>query len=241
MDVKFGKIKPNNNIFSGTLNTPSEENFFTPSESSSAILWEKKENAGSSSSGLRLNDYDSTILENNAYQSMPDEIFKMEHKMEVLENNLSKIINEIEALQSLGESIQISDLIERKTKIEEELAELNKKYSELGLSAKISGQIAAVVNKTHNRKNKVLSNFGTFVSKKFLTKISKTFNNAQLLKEALDTLSNINLSVDELVTMQIPYGETEKRYEKLTACLKQADVIHSQISKNVKAITKKRA
>ncbi|MFA7659364.1 MAG: hypothetical protein WCY19_08010 [Candidatus Gastranaerophilaceae bacterium] len=233
MDVKFGKIRPNNeNIFAAALNNPSDANFFA-SNYKKEVEPKKEETPAS---GSRINDYDSNILENNAYQEISDEMFKIEHKIGILEELLSKISSEVDALESLGYEIQISDLKDRKQKIEQELAELNKKYSELGLSAKISGQIASAINFTSGKKLNPLSKIKKNFAKKVLTKISKKFCHSQALKEALENLSNINLSVDELIKMQVPYGETISRYEKLTAYLNKANVIHSQISKNLNAI-----
>lgn len=231
MDVRFGKLRPNN-TFINTSASHSDENFFLKNSDS-----EVAEQRGQTV-GLRINDYDSSILENNAYQLLSDDMFKMEHKIGILESTLSKINSEISALQSLGAAIQISELIERKEKIERELAELNKRYSELGLSTKISGQIASAVNFTAKRK-KVFSNVRTFISRKILTKISPRISLSQTMKEAIENLCNINLGVDELIKMQIPYGETAKRYEKLTAYLNKANAIHSQISRNMDAIAKK--
>ena len=57
------------------------------------------------------------------------------------------------------------------------------------------------------------------------------------MKEALEKLSDINANVDELITMQVPYGETINRYEKLTAYLGKANMLHSRISKNLKEMT----
>lgn len=240
MDVKFGKIKPNNsnNIFLPSLSNRSDANFFASNPNPEKDIDTKKE---SSTPSGRINDYDSTILENNAYQEISDEMFKIEHKIGLLEQSLSKISNEIDALQNLGYATQIADLEDRKQKIEQELAELNKKYSELGLSAKISGQIASVVNFTSNKKTSTFSKIKKFVSKKILAKISKKFDYSQNMKEALGKLSNINSSVDELISMQVPYGETINRYEKLTAYLNKANVIHSQISRNMDSIAKKKS
>lgn len=240
MDVKFGKVKTTNNIFLKSLASRSDENFF---ESKPDLNWNepKQEN---SPPGSRINDYDSNILENNAYQTMPDELFKLEHKIELLEQSLLKIDNEIMTLESLGYDIQVYSLKDRKQKIEEELAELNKKYSELGLGAKISGQIASVMNLKTNGKTKIFSIASIikrFISKKVLAKMSKRFNHNETMKEALDSLSNINLSVDELIKMQTPYGENIGRYEKLTAYLNKANIIHSQIYKSVDAIAKKKS
>lgn len=241
MDVKFGKIRPNvasnnGNIFINSSSVDSNENFFAHNHNSEKNTEQKNQTFNS-----RINDYDSNILENNAYQTISDEMFKFEYKIGILENTLSKIDGEIEALQTLGAYMQVAELEERKQKIKQELAELNQQYSKLGLSAKISGQIAAAVNLTSNKRNSIFSRTKTLISRKILAKISRKFDYTQKMKEALENLGNINLGVDELIKMQTPYGETVKRYEKLTAYLVKANAIHSQISKNVDALTKKKA
>lgn len=237
MDVKFGKVRPSNMFLNslGSSSTAPEGNFFASNPDSG-----HGNNKGSYAPGSRINDYDSTLLENNAYQVMPDEMLKFEHKINILETLLAKLNNEIDALESLGYFIQISDLKERKLKIENELAELNKHYSQMDLSTKISGQIASVVGFKSNRKNTVLSKIKRFISKEVLAKLSKKFSYSQSMKESLDKLSSINSNVDELINMQVPYGETINRYEKLTAYLNRANVIHSKISRNMKEETKKK-
>lgn len=237
MDVKFGRLRPNNNIFSASSANSSDENFFISNSSNPQINDDQQKPI---SFTPRINDYDSNILEDNAYQLIPDEVFKVEYKINVLESILSKISNEIEALLSVGALGQVAELEERRQKINRELGELNKKYSELGLSSRISGQIASAVNLTSNKKN-IFSKIGNFISKKILAKISKKFGYNQAIKEALDNLYNINCGVDELIKMQIPYGETDERYEKLTAYLNKANTIHSQISQNMDALTKKKS
>lgn len=235
MDVKFGKIKPQNNIFLTSLAPVSDENFF--SSNSKSKKEEKKQQPFSS--GSRMNDLDSNILENNAYQELPDEMFKIEHKMGLLEESISKLNNEIETLESLGYDIQVYNLKSQKEKLEKELTQLNAEYSKLGLSSKISGQIASAMSFTSRKKINIFSRAKRFVSKKILAKLSKRFNFSETMKDALDNLSNINYSVDELIKMKAPYGETVKRYEKLTAYLNKANLIHSQISRNINDITKK--
>lgn len=236
MDVKFGKIRPNNkNFFACSLLEGTGENFFASTSE------QNSQNKGQQnpSCGTRINDYDSKILEDNAYQTMTDELFKIEHKMSILEETLSKINNEIATLESLGYDIQIYELKSRKQKIEEELLKLNEQYSNLCLSSKISGKISSVVTSASHGSGNVFSKIGNFVSKKIFAKFSKTINYTQVMKEALESLGNINSSVDELIQMQTPYGENSKRYEKLTACLNKANMIHSQIIKNTNSkITK---
>lgn len=237
MDVKFGKIKPSNNFFLESSTQNSDENFFVTKSQQKPEQPPIRTNETLS----RINDYDSNILENNAYLVLSDEVLKYEHKINLLEITLLKINNEIDALNSLGYSNQIAELEERKRKIENELKELNKKYQELDLGTRLSGQITSAIDFTSNKKFSSIQNLKKFVSKNILSKISKKFDYSQSMKEALEKLSNINLSVDELIKMQVPYGETLERYEKLTAYLNKANVIHSQISKNINSTKKKEA
>lgn len=231
MDVEFNKAK-SNNIFLASLSNRLDGNFFvagvahTPAEA-------KNTNSGST----RLNDFDSNILENNAYQDLPDEMLKIEHKIGMLETSLAKINSEIEGLESLGETSQILDLIRRKASIEKELAEQNKKYGEFGMSAKISNQVAHVINFTSGTKSTTFSKVKRFLSHQVLARLSKKIKYSQQMKEALEKLSNINANVDELVSLKTPYGEKLDRYDKLTAYLKKANTIHSLISEDLKSLT----
>ena len=229
MDVKFGKLSAN--MFNPSTQHV-EENFFA---SSPKIEQKPKEQQHSSST--RLNDYDSNILENNAYKDMEDEMLKIEHKIGILENSLDKIKKEIEDMADFGNISMLNQLITRKIALEKELMELNKKYGELGLGAKLSGQIASAVNFTSKKKSTTFSRTKDFLSKKVLARISKKFKYSQNMKEALEKLANINSNVDELITMQVPYGETISRYEKLTAYLGKANMLHSRISRNLKEMT----
>jgi hypothetical protein len=235
MDIKFGKIKPKSNFFTQSASENEENNIFSDSSD-----FEIKEEVLQNYAGKRLNDYDSNLLENNAYQVLPDESFKLEHKINLLEESLKKINSEIATLDNFGYEIQIFDLRNRKQKIEEEIKTLNKKYSEINLSSKISGQISSAVSMASNSKNNVFTSFQTFISKNILAKVSKKFDSSLKMKEALNSLTNINLSVDELMQMQSPYGETLNRYEKLTAYLNKANLIHSQINLNMNDLTSKK-
>jgi len=234
MDVKFGKVRPNKNIFVNS-SANRDDNFFTSNQPKEQPNYQE-----SATNGTRLNDLDSNILENSAYQDISDEMFRIEHRIGMLEGNLSKITNEIEALESLGAEIQVTDLKDRKQKVEKELQEMNKKYSELGIGSKLSGHIASAVNFGSKKKVTQFSRFKKFVSKKIFAKISKKFGYTQDMKEALGNLSNINTSVDELIKLRVPHGETVSRYEKLTAYLNKANVIHSQISRNMDSIAKRK-
>ena len=50
---------------------------------------------------------------------------------------------------------------------------------------------------------------------------------------SLERLSEINEHIDELLNMNVPYGEKVKNYETLTHYLNQANIIHSNIKKSM--------
>lgn len=234
MDVKFGKLRPNsNNLSINPLENSQEENIFAASPEFNFNQNNQQEQTAEK--GTRINDYDSSILEKNAYQTLPDETFKLEHKINLLENSLAKINTEIETLESLNYDIQVYDLRNRKAKIEQELNDLKKQYANFGIGSKISNQIASAITATAGNKDNIFSKAGKIITRNVLAKVSKTVGYNQTMKEALDNLNNINNSVDELIQMQTPYGEDINRYEKLTAYLNKANKIHSAISKNINA------
>ena len=80
----------------------------------------------------------------------------------------------------------------------------------------------------------VLYKVQNFISRNLLAKISKKVNSVVALSDSLEQLSNISKSVDELIDMNIPYGERVQNYEKLTQYLSKANSIHSKISQSLR-------
>ncbi len=72
-----------------------------------------------------------------------------------------------------------------------------------------------------------------FVSRQILARVSKKINSVVTLTDSLEQLSEISKSVDELIDINVPYGEKVQNYEKLTEYLNQANVIHSKITKSL--------
>ena len=72
-----------------------------------------------------------------------------------------------------------------------------------------------------------------FISKNMLSKISPNIKSVVVLSDSLDKLSEINESIDELLNMDVPYGEKTRNYETLTNYLNKANVIHSKITKTL--------
>ena len=80
----------------------------------------------------------------------------------------------------------------------------------------------------------VLYKIQEFISRHILAKVSKKINSIVTLNDSLEQLSDISRSVDELIDLNVPYGEKIQNYEKLTEYLNRANSIHSKISKSLR-------
>ena len=107
---------------------------------------------------------------------------------------------------------------------------MTKQYKESCLSAKISGGIyGKLKTKLDIIKSIILKIFGNF-AKKIPGKLSYFSE----IRDSINHLENINKSVDELVSMKIPYGESQEKYTQLSKYIVQANNIQTKISKLTK-------
>ena len=181
----------------------------------------------------RLNALDSTILINEAYQNIDDEVFKTEYRIDKLEANLKAVDKEISDAKAINDYQKIDILTMRKHSIQEHLKELKETYGRSDMTTKLSGNIASVFNIKPTFMTRLLNKCMGFISEKVLPKISKSYSSGINIKTALNKLETLNKNVDELVTMQMPYGEADERYDMLSEYLNRANVIHFNISKTV--------
>ena len=113
----------------------------------------------------------------------------------------------------------------------EELSSLQKQRAYGG---RVLGDKEKVLHETLKENLPVIYKLQSFVSRNILAKISKKVNSVVTLSDSLEQLSQISKSVDELMDMNIPYGEKRKNYDKLTHYLSKANAIHSKISKSLR-------
>lgn len=186
------------------------------------------------SSHARLNALDSTILINEAYQNIDDEVFKTEYQISKLEESIRSIDGEIEQAKAINDFTKVDILTMRKHAMQERLKELSTSYGEQDVTAKLSDGITTIFStKPPQFLSKVVHTCLNFMSEKVLPKISKKYDSGRDIKIALNKLETLNKNVDELVTMQMPYGEADERYDMLTGYLNRANVIHYNISKTI--------
>lgn len=189
-----------------------------------------KNNSQAKSSIGRLNALDSTLMENNAYKEIDNNDFKIEYEIEKLETELKTINEELSVIKNFNNENKIEILKIRKNTIEKNLEELYQSYKNIGLSGKLTNTL---IKPKKNIFGNVFNYIANFISENILSKISPRFYSGQNLKTAVNQLVNINKNVDELITHQAPYGESEEKYDQLTMYITKANSIQYKVSKEL--------
>ena len=234
-NINISKYNPVENTASGQTSAPAQSAekqtnpYIVTPQNNNEVPTEEYTPDGHS----RLNALDSTILVNEAYQNIDDEVFKTEYQIDKLENGIKSLDKEISDAREINDYQKADILTMRKHSMQEKLRELNSSYGESDVTTKLSSNIAAVFNIKPTFLTKAIDKCVDFVSEKVLTKISPKYNSGKNIKTALNKLETLNKNVDELVTMQTPYGEADERYDMLSEYLNRANVIHFNISKTI--------
>ena len=182
----------------------------------------------------RLNDYDYNILKEDAYKDVTDEIFKLEYKISKTEEELKDIDNQIRMAKDVRDFNKVEQLFNRKKQLQEDLEGLIEIYNDTSLSAKISGGITNLLSpKVKEQFGGMRKLFGMF-SDAIIAKLPKKFSSVLELRKSLAKLENINKSVNELMTMQTPYGEAGDKYIKLSKYITRANTIQAEIAKTLR-------
>ncbi|MCQ2754295.1 MAG: hypothetical protein MJ231_04510 [bacterium] len=179
-----------------------------------------------------INDYDSTLLEEDAYKNIENDTLKMEYKISKIEKEIRNLDSQIQAALEIHDYRLAESLYNKKLSLEKEYSDIVNQYNNKSISAKISEHVFNTLTGKkkiqENKKcgNKLLNNLTTKLPEKFASLLN--------LKNALTTLENINKNVDNLMTLNIPYGENLDKYEKLSKYIIKANSIQNEISKNLK-------
>lgn len=203
----------------------SDENFFLQQEKSLDYVQEPVR---------RLNDYDFNLLKEDAYKDVTDELFKLEYRISKLEDEYQKIDDQIQAARDISDYDTVEYLMSRKRQIYEDMVLLSQIYNEKSLSSKISGGIFNILSpKIRNELKKINAKLKTFRDS-IMANLPGRFSSVMEIKKSLSKLENINKSVDELMTLQTPYGEAIDKYEQLSKYITRANAIQSKISRTLR-------
>ena len=179
----------------------------------------------------RLNDYDYNILQKEAYKDVSDELFKLEYKLAKTEEEIKSLESQIQAAKDIHDFTAVESLFNRKKQLIEEHRELTEIYNETSLSAKISGGIFNAFSNKMKTKYSGVKKSLDMLGQLCLSKLPKRFSQVLEIKKSLSKLENINKSVDELMTLQTPYGEGGDKYIQLSKYITKANYIQSEISR----------
>ena len=207
-----------------------EDNFFVNKESSKVFRPEFITNEA----GRRLNDYDFNLLKEDAYKEVSDDLFKLEYKISKTEAEIKNLDIQIQLAKDINNEILIEDLTLRQSILKEDFEVLLAMYNDKSLSAKITDKVFNFFgNKTNNSIKEFKSKINLF-SESFLQKLPKPIASVIELKKSLAKLENINKSVDELMSLKIPYGENIDKYSQLSQFIIKANSIQAEISNYIK-------
>lgn len=213
------------------LTKKNNKNFFiiqdSTNESSNSI-------SISSESYRRLNDYDSNILQADAYKNVSDDVFKLEYKISVLEEELKSIDVQIQVARDISDYDTIEALIDKKNNIQTTYNSLIAIYNEKSLSARITESISSIFGLGIKPSINTFRQKFSDITDKFLLKLPKPFAMSVELKKSLNKLENINKSVDNLIAYNSEQSNGFNKYEQLTRYIVKANSIQNNIKKFIK-------
>ncbi len=227
MDSSNNNNKISGNIFSQKYNF-SEVNPFSANFNSQEV--KPAQNTTTTNPIKRLNGYDSAILNKTKYDEAETEDLSLEYRIKEKESIIKDLDSKIKVADNYGTQNEALGLKAKKQRITEELNTLRKQQMYGG---RVLGEKAQAYHETFKQKMPIIYKIQSFISRQILAKVSKKVNSVVTLSDSLEQLSEISKSVDDLVDMNVPYGEKVQNYEKLTEYLNQANMIHSKISKSL--------
>lgn len=227
MDGSSNNNKIGGNIFSQKYNF-SEVNPFSADFNPQEV--KPTQNTTATNPIKRLNGYDSAILNKTKYDEAETEDLSLEYRIKEKESIIKDLDSKIKVADNYGTQNEALGLKAKKQRITEELNTLRKQQMYGG---RVLGEKSQAYHESFKQKMPIIYKIQSFISRQILAKVSKKVNSVVTLSDSLEQLSEISKSVDDLVDMNVPYGEKVQNYEKLTEYLNQANMIHSKISKSL--------
>ena len=227
MDSSSNNNKIGGNIFSQKYNF-SEVNPFSADFNPQEV--KPTQNTTATNPIKRLNGYDSAILNKTKYDEAETEDLSLEYRIKEKESIIKDLDSKMKVADNYGTQNEALGLKAKKQRITEELNTLRKQQMYGG---RVLGEKSQAYHESFKQKMPIIYKIQSFISRQILAKVSKKVNSVVTLSDSLEQLSEISKSVDDLVDMNVPYGEKVQNYEKLTEYLNQANMIHSKISKSL--------
>ena len=220
--------KVTGNIFSRDYNfsavNPFSNNFETSSQSAKEVKTQPATNPIK-----RINGYDSAILNKTNIEEPEGEDLSIDYRIKEKESVVKDLDAKIKVADNYGTQNEALSLKAKRQRVLQELDTLRKQQMYGG---RVLGEKQAF-HQSFKEKMPVIYKIQEFISRQILSRVSKKVKSVVTLSDSLEQLSEISRSVDELIDMNVPYGEKVQNYEKLTEYLSQANMIYSKISKSL--------
>lgn len=220
--------KVTGNIFSRDYNFSAVNPFSNNFESSSQPAKEVKTQPATNPI-KRINGYDSAILNKTNIEEPEGEDLSIDYRIKEKESVVKDLDAKIKVADNYGTQNEALSLKAKRQRVLQELDTLRKQQMYGG---RVLGEKQAF-HQSFKEKMPVIYKIQEFISRQILSRVSKKVKSVVTLSDSLEQLSEISRSVDELIDMNVPYGEKVQNYEKLTEYLSQANMIHSKISKSL--------
>lgn len=220
--------KVTGNIFSRDYNFSVVNPFSNNFETSSQLAKEVKTQPATNPI-KRINGYDSAILNKTNIEEPEGEDLSIDYRIKEKESVVKDLDAKIKVADNYGTQNEALSLKAKRQRVLQELDTLRKQQMYGG---RVLGEKQAF-HQSFKEKMPVIYKIQEFISRQILSRVSKKVKSVVTLSDSLEQLSEISRSVDELIDMNVPYGEKVQNYEKLTEYLSQANMIHSKISKSL--------
>lgn len=182
----------------------------------------------------RLNDYDSSLFEETSIKKIDNPSLKLETEIERVEEAISALAEKLVVAEAVQDTMRAKEIFIQKLMLEKKLEKLHRDYKSQGFDTSFTQGVISFLGLPANVENDIKNKIVKFAKNAGLVKPFQPVMNFFRIKETLNKLDKINKSVDELVSMKVPFGEDEQRYQALANHLTRANCLQNKIEKEFK-------
>lgn len=183
----------------------------------------------------RLNDVDSKIFEDSAYNAVEDISLKLELKMLQMNKELDLINEQIELLNIVNpenKEQKITEFCEQIQKRKNILSDLKKEYRNLGILYKINDTMSSTIELTEQNLKKTKETISnTELANKSIALVPFLRTRSYLVK-TMDKLGKIYNKLEEMSnSKQTPWGEGDERMDNFVSFMRTANKLDASLSR----------
>ena len=183
----------------------------------------------------RLNDVDSKIFEDSAYNAVEDISLKLELKMLQMNKELDLINEQIELLNIVNpenKEQKITEFCEQIQKRKNILSDLKKEYRNLGILYKINDTMSSTIELTEQNLKKTKETISnTELANKSIALVPFLKTRSYLVK-TMDKLGKIYNKLEEMSnSKQTPWGESDERMDNFVSFMRTANKLDASLSR----------